>query len=43
MKHLGEELLATKGVLHGEIIYTGGERAFSQWSEGHGHSHAHGH
>src|SRR5260370_27042361 len=24
VKHLGEELLSTKGVLHGEIIYTSG-------------------
>jgi CopG family nickel-responsive transcriptional regulator len=29
--HLGEELLATKGVLHGEITYTGGEGALSRW------------
>jgi CopG family nickel-responsive transcriptional regulator len=29
--HLGEELLATKGVLHGEITFTSGEGAFNQW------------
>jgi CopG family transcriptional regulator, nickel-responsive regulator len=29
--HLGEELLATKGVLHGEITYTGGEKALNRW------------
>lgn len=29
--HLGDELLATKGVLHGEITFTGGEDALSQW------------
>ncbi|MCI0379003.1 MAG: nickel-responsive transcriptional regulator NikR [Gemmataceae bacterium] len=29
--HLGEELLATKGVLHGEITYTSGERTLNQW------------
>jgi CopG family nickel-responsive transcriptional regulator len=28
--HLGDELVATKGVLHGEIAYTGGERALNQ-------------
>jgi CopG family nickel-responsive transcriptional regulator len=31
VRHLGEELLSTKGVLHGEIIYTSGEGAFNQW------------
>jgi CopG family nickel-responsive transcriptional regulator len=30
VRHLGDELLATKGVLHGEITYTGGEFFFSQ-------------
>jgi CopG family nickel-responsive transcriptional regulator len=30
VRHLGDELLATKGVLHGEITYTGGERFFSR-------------
>jgi CopG family nickel-responsive transcriptional regulator len=29
--HLGDELLATKGVLHGEITFTSGERGFNQW------------
>ena len=29
--HLGDELLATKGVLHGEITFTSGERAFNRW------------
>ncbi len=29
--HLGDELLATKGVLHGEITYTGGEGALNRW------------
>jgi CopG family transcriptional regulator, nickel-responsive regulator len=28
--HLGEELLATKGVLHGEITYTSGEKALDK-------------
>src|SRR5436190_23591976 len=31
VKHLGEELLATKGVLHGEITYTSGESALNRW------------
>jgi CopG family nickel-responsive transcriptional regulator len=31
IKHLGDELLATKGVLHGELIFTSGEGAFSRW------------
>ena len=29
--HLGDELLATKGVLHGEITYTSDEEAFNRW------------
>jgi CopG family nickel-responsive transcriptional regulator len=32
VRHLGEELLATKGVLHGEITFTGDEAALSRWS-----------
>ncbi len=31
VRHLGEELLATKGVLHGEITFTSGEKAFNRW------------
>jgi CopG family nickel-responsive transcriptional regulator len=31
IRHLGEELLATKGVLHGDIIFTSGEGAFNRW------------
>src|SRR5207249_4867146 len=31
VRHLGEELLSTKGVLHGEITYTTGEGAFNRW------------
>src|SRR5436305_10323758 len=31
VKHLGEELLASKGVLHGEITYTSGESAVKRW------------
>jgi len=29
--HLGDELLATKGVLHGDITLTSGEGAFNKW------------
>lgn len=29
--HLGDELLATKGVLHGDITFTSGEKAFNKW------------
>ena len=31
VKHLGDELLATKGVLHGEVMLTSGEGAFNRW------------
>jgi CopG family nickel-responsive transcriptional regulator len=31
VKHLGEELLSTKGVLHGEITFTSGEGSFNRW------------
>jgi CopG family nickel-responsive transcriptional regulator len=31
VRHLGDELLATKGVLHGEMIFTSGESAFNKW------------
>jgi len=31
VRHLGEELLSTRGVLHGDITYTRGEDAFSRW------------
>ncbi len=31
IRHLGDELLATKGVLHGEMSLTSGERAFNRW------------
>jgi CopG family nickel-responsive transcriptional regulator len=30
IRHLGDELLATKGVLHGDITWTSGEEAFNQ-------------
>ena len=31
VRHLGEEMLATRGVLHGEITFTSGEGAFNRW------------
>jgi CopG family nickel-responsive transcriptional regulator len=31
VRHLGDDLLATKGVLHGEIIFTSDEGAFNRW------------
>ena len=31
VRHLGEELLATRGVLHGDLQFTGDEEAFSRW------------
>ena len=31
VRHLGDELLATKGVLHGEVTFTSGEGAFNRW------------
>ena len=32
VRHLGDDLLATRGVLHGEITFTSGEGAFNRWS-----------
>jgi CopG family nickel-responsive transcriptional regulator len=31
VRHLGEDLLATRGVLHGEMMLTSGEGSFSRW------------
>jgi CopG family nickel-responsive transcriptional regulator len=31
VRHLGDELLATKGVLHGEMTFTSDERMFNRW------------
>jgi CopG family nickel-responsive transcriptional regulator len=31
VRHLGEDLLATKGVLHGEITFTSDEKALNCW------------
>src|SRR5258708_35742134 len=32
VRHLGDELLSTKGVLHGEMTFTSGGKAFNRWS-----------
>ena len=39
VRHLGEELLATKGVLHGDVLMTGDAAAFEGMSGGRGHDH----
>jgi CopG family nickel-responsive transcriptional regulator len=31
VRHLGDDLLATKGVLHGEMSFTGGEATLNRW------------
>ncbi len=31
VQHLGDDLLATRGVLHGEITFTSGEGDFNRW------------
>lgn len=31
VQHLGDDLLATKGVLHGDITYTSGEGNLNRW------------
>jgi len=31
VRHLGDELLATRGVLHGEILFAGGEAVLGRW------------
>ncbi len=31
VRHLGDELISTKGVLHGEITFTSGEGSFNRW------------
>ena len=33
VRHLGDELLATKGVLHGEMTFTSGEGDLNRWRE----------
>jgi CopG family nickel-responsive transcriptional regulator len=31
IRHLGDDLVVTKGVLHGEVLFTSGEGAFNRW------------
>jgi CopG family nickel-responsive transcriptional regulator len=31
VRHLGEDLLATRGVLHGELLFAGAEEALNRW------------
>jgi CopG family transcriptional regulator, nickel-responsive regulator len=31
VRHLGDDLLATKGVLHGDLLFTSGEGALNRW------------
>jgi CopG family nickel-responsive transcriptional regulator len=37
IRHLGDDLVAAKGVLHGEVVLVGSEVDFSRW---HGVPHA---
>lgn len=42
VKRLANALLATRGVLHGDLLLTSSEQSFTAWSgeeQGHGHSH----
>jgi hypothetical protein len=41
VRHLADDILATRGVLHGEVSFTSGEQALRSWG-GEGHAHAHG-
>ena len=34
VRYLGEELLATKGVLHGDVRCTSSEGSFNRWHKG---------
>jgi len=46
VRKLGNELLATKGVLHGDVMLTSGEEALNRLGKDHtdeGHSHEHPH
>ena len=31
IRRLGDDLVSTKGVLHGEVLFTSGEGAFNRW------------
>ncbi len=43
VRHLGDELLAVRGVLHGKLSFTSGESAFNAWSADRSHNHEHTH
>ena len=43
VRHLADDILATRGVLHGDVSFTGGEKAFRDLGTGHEHGHSHGH
>ena len=34
VRHLGEDLLATRGVLHGDILFAGAEAVLNRWRHG---------
>lgn len=42
IRHLADDILATRGVLHGEVSFTSGEQTFRAWGGDSGHSHSHG-
>ena len=42
LRALADDILATRGVLHGDVTFTSGEQAFKAWGAD-GHSHSHGH
>ena len=37
VRHLADDIVATRGVLHGEVTFTGGEKAFRDLGEAHAH------
>lgn len=44
VRQLADDLIATRGVLHGDVLFTGNEASFGAWSaaDDHGHGHSHG-
>jgi CopG family nickel-responsive transcriptional regulator len=43
VRQLADDILTTRGVLHGEVSFTSGDQAFRNWSGGDGHAHSHSH
>jgi CopG family nickel-responsive transcriptional regulator len=43
VRSLAHDIVATRGVLHGDISFTSDEKAFHAWSADHEHSHGDGH